>query len=70
METITGILSPKYEGDVIMNHVLEVVDEVGREAHPRRGGMRFSIAASAAMSNNTTPAADGTDVPPVTTRRV
>ena len=34
--------------------------------------MRFSIAASAAMSNNTRvpSAADGTDVPPVTTRRV
>ena len=32
METITGILSPKYGGDVIMNHVLDVVDEVGREA--------------------------------------
>ena len=31
METITGILSPKYGHDVIMNHVLKVVDEVGRE---------------------------------------
>jgi len=31
MEVITGILSPKYGSDVIMNHVLKVVDEVGRE---------------------------------------
>jgi len=31
METIKGILSPKYGNDVIMNHVLQVVDEVGRE---------------------------------------
>jgi hypothetical protein len=31
MEIIKGILSPKYGNDVIMNHVLEVVDEVGRE---------------------------------------
>ena len=32
MEIITRILAPKYEGDVIMNHVLNVLDEVGREA--------------------------------------
>jgi hypothetical protein len=31
MEIIKGILSPKYGNDVIMNHVLKVVDEVGRE---------------------------------------
>ena len=31
MEIIKGILSPKYGNDVIMNHVLTVVDEVGRE---------------------------------------
>ena len=31
METIKGILSPKYGNDVIMNHVLKVLDEVGRE---------------------------------------
>jgi hypothetical protein len=31
MDMIRGILSPKYEHDVIMNHVLKVVDEVGRE---------------------------------------
>jgi len=31
METIKGILSPKYGNDVIMNHVLKVVDEIGRE---------------------------------------
>ena len=31
MERIRGILSPKYGNDVIMNHVLKVVDEVGRE---------------------------------------
>ena len=31
MEAITWILSPKYGNDVIMNHVLKVVDEVGRE---------------------------------------
>jgi HD-GYP domain-containing protein (c-di-GMP phosphodiesterase class II) len=31
MEIIKGILSPKYGHDVIMNHVLKVVDEVGRE---------------------------------------
>ena len=31
MEIITRILSSKYEGDVIMNHVLRVVDHVGRE---------------------------------------
>ena len=31
METVKGILSPKYGNDVIMNDVLKVVDEVGRE---------------------------------------
>ena len=31
MDVIKGILSPKYENDVIMNHVLKVVDEVGRD---------------------------------------
>jgi hypothetical protein len=31
METIKGILSPTYEDDAIMNDVLKVVDEVGRE---------------------------------------
>jgi hypothetical protein len=31
MDVIKGILSPKYGNDVIMNHVLKVVDEVGRE---------------------------------------
>ena len=31
MEIITRILSSRYEGDVIMNHVLKVVDQVGRE---------------------------------------
>jgi hypothetical protein len=31
MEKIRGILSPKYGNDVIMNHVLKVVDEVGRQ---------------------------------------
>jgi hypothetical protein len=31
MEIVKGILSPKYGNDVIMNHVLKVVDEVGRE---------------------------------------
>ena len=31
MEMIKGILSPKYGHDVIMNRVLKVVDEVGRE---------------------------------------
>jgi hypothetical protein len=31
MDIIKRILSPKYENDVIMNHVLKVVDEVGRE---------------------------------------
>jgi hypothetical protein len=31
MEVIKGILSPKYGNDVIMNLVLRVVDEVGRE---------------------------------------
>jgi hypothetical protein len=31
METVKGILSPTYEDDVIMNDVLKVVDEVGRE---------------------------------------
>jgi hypothetical protein len=31
METIKGILSSKYGHDVIMNDVLKVVDEVGRE---------------------------------------
>jgi hypothetical protein len=30
MEVIRGILSPKYGNDVTMNHVLKVVDEVGR----------------------------------------
>ena len=31
MHVLKGILSPKYDDDVIMNHVLKVVDEVGRE---------------------------------------
>jgi hypothetical protein len=31
MEIVKRILSPKYGNDVIMNHVLKVVDEVGRE---------------------------------------
>jgi len=31
MEIVKAILSPKYGHDVIMNHVLRVVDEVGRE---------------------------------------
>jgi len=31
MDTVRGILSPKYGHDVIMNNVLKVVDEVGRE---------------------------------------
>ena len=31
MEIIKVILSPKYGNDMIMNHVLNVVDEVGRE---------------------------------------
>jgi len=31
MELIKGILFPKYGNDVVMNHVLQVVDEVGRE---------------------------------------
>jgi len=31
MEIVKGILSPKYRNDVIMNDVLKVVDEVGRE---------------------------------------
>ena len=31
MEMIKRILSPKYGNDVIMNHVLEVIDEVGRD---------------------------------------
>jgi hypothetical protein len=31
MDVIKAILSPKYESDVIMNDVLKVVDEVGRE---------------------------------------
>ena len=31
MEIIKGILSPKYGNDMIMNHVLKVVDEVRRE---------------------------------------
>jgi hypothetical protein len=31
LETVKRILSPNYEHDVIMNHVLKVVDEVGRE---------------------------------------
>ena len=31
MEIVKGILSPKYGNDVVMNHVLQVVDEVGRE---------------------------------------
>ena len=31
METVKGILSPNYGHDVIMNNVLKVVDEVGRE---------------------------------------
>ena len=31
MEIVKGILSPKYGHDVIMNDVLKVVDEVGRE---------------------------------------
>ena len=41
MEMVKGILSPTYEDDVIMNDVLKVVDEVGREeSPPRRGSMR------------------------------
>jgi hypothetical protein len=31
METVKGILASKYGRDVIMNDVLKVVDEVGRE---------------------------------------
>jgi hypothetical protein len=31
MEIVKRILSPKYGNDLIMNHVLKVVDEVGRE---------------------------------------
>ena len=31
METVRRILSPNYDNDVIMNDVLKVVDEVGRE---------------------------------------
>ena len=31
MEIVKGILSPKYGDDVIMNHVLTIVDEVGKE---------------------------------------
>jgi hypothetical protein len=31
MEIVRGILSPKYGNDVIMNRVLKVLDEVGRE---------------------------------------
>jgi hypothetical protein len=31
IETVRGLLSPNYENDVIMNDVLKVVDEVGRE---------------------------------------
>jgi hypothetical protein len=31
MEIVKGILSPKYGHDAIMNHVLKVVDEIGRE---------------------------------------
>jgi hypothetical protein len=31
METVKGILASKYGHDVIMNEVLKVVDEVGRE---------------------------------------
>jgi hypothetical protein len=31
MEIVKGILSPKYGNDVIMNRVLQVLDEVGRE---------------------------------------
>ena len=31
MEVIKEILFPKYGNDVVMNHVLQVVDEVGRE---------------------------------------
>jgi hypothetical protein len=31
MNILKGILSPKYDNDVIMNHVLKFVDEVGRE---------------------------------------
>jgi hypothetical protein len=31
MEIVKGVLSPKYGNDVIMNDVLKVVDEVGRE---------------------------------------
>jgi hypothetical protein len=31
MERVKGLLSPKYGNDVLMNHVLKVVDEVGSE---------------------------------------
>jgi hypothetical protein len=31
MEVITGLLSPMYGNDVIMNQVLKVVDDAGRE---------------------------------------
>ena len=31
MEIIKGILSPKYGNDMIMDHVLKVVDEVRQE---------------------------------------
>jgi len=31
MERVKGILAPKYGNDVLMNHVLKVVDEVGKE---------------------------------------
>ena len=31
LETVKGLLSPNYEHDGIMNNVLKVVDEVGRE---------------------------------------
>jgi hypothetical protein len=34
MEMIKGILSSTYGHDVIMNDVLKVVDEVGREEAP------------------------------------
>ena len=35
MAILKGILSPKYGNDVIMNHVLKVVDEVGRQEELR-----------------------------------
>ena len=45
METVRGILSPNYENDVIMNDVLKVVDEVGREeARLAEAALRVVIA--------------------------